>query len=74
MTFFETLATVAPSGIPGPETGVPTMGAMVAEVRVSALLSLMMYPSRSTGEMDEADAAFDRVTVLVVDPMTMVPS
>jgi hypothetical protein len=47
---------------------------MVAEVRVSALLSLMMYPSRSTGEMDEAEAGFDRVTLLVVDPVTMVPS
>ena len=74
MTFFETVATVVPSGMPGPDTGVPTIGAMVAEVRVSALLSLMMYPSRSTGEMDEAEAGFDRVTLLVVDPVTMVPS
>jgi|688.fasta_scaffold2371600_2 hypothetical protein len=74
MTFFETLATVDPSGMPGPETGVPTMGATVAEVRVSVLLLLMMYPSRSTGEMDEADAGFERVTVLVVEAVTMVPS
>ena len=74
MTFFETLATVVPSGMPGPETEVPTMGAMVSEVRVSVLLLLMTNPSRSTGEMDEADAGFERVTVLAVDAVTMVPS
>jgi hypothetical protein len=40
--FLDVLATTVPSGIPGPETGVPTMGTTVADVSVTTLLFVMM--------------------------------
>ncbi len=72
--FFDTFVTVVPVGIPGPEMGVPTMGVISEEASVTVLLLLMMYPSQFTVEIDEADAGFERVTVWVLDAVTVVPA
>jgi hypothetical protein len=72
--FLETAVTVVLSGMPAPATTVPTTGKGVKVVSCTDAESLNTYPFTSTVEIDDAEAALERVTELAVAAVTMVPS